>query len=330
MAHTELDLRERRTIEDMLNANVPVNEIAVAIGRHRSTVYREIKRNHFEDDELPYLNGYYGVTAQKYASDRRARRRKLIRLVDLRAHVVAQLKIGWTPEQIAGRLGYDGQPVRVSHETIYAYVYSAEGQSEQLARHLPSRRKKRQPRYARRPRGQVFPPDRSIHERPDYVKSREAFGDWEGDLMIFERSQGTMNVASLVERKTRFAVLFRNNDRSSTHFINKLMDVMEPLPQPARKSITFDRGFEFRAWRKLKAGIGTDSWFCDPQAPWQKGSVENLNKRARRYLPRDTQLAALSTRNMKAICDRLNGTPRKCLGWRTPTEAFREEMMKLR
>lgn len=171
----------------------------------------------------------------------------MARLEDLRAHVIAQLKIGWTPEQIAGRLGYDGQPVRVSHETIYAYVYSPEGQSEQLARHLPSRRKKRQPRYARHTRGQVFPPDRSIHERPDYVKTRETFGEWEGDLMIFERSQGTMNVASLVERRTRFSVLFRNNDRSSTHFVNKLMDVMEPLPQPARKSITFDRGFEFRA-----------------------------------------------------------------------------------
>ncbi|WP_150121074.1 IS30 family transposase, partial [Sulfitobacter sp. HI0076] len=170
----------------------------------------------------------------------------------------------------------------------------------------------------------------SIHERPEHVKTREAFGDWEGDLMIFERANGKMNVASLVERKTRFAVLFRNNDRSSTHFMRKLMDVMEPLPQPARKSITFDRGFEFREWRKLKSGIGTDSWFCDPQAPWQKGSVENLNKRARRYLPRDTQLAALSNRNMKAICDRLNGTPRKCLGWRTPTEAFREELRKLR
>ena len=330
MAHTELDLRERRAIEDMLNAKVPVSEIAAEIGRHRSTVYREIKRNGFEDDELPELNGYYGMVAQREASKRRARKRKLIRLEDLRAHVIAQLKIGWTPEQIAGRLGYDSQPVRVSHETIYAYVYSAEGQSEQLARHLPSRRKKRRPRYARRPRGQVFPPDRSIHERPDYVKTRETFGEWEGDLMIFERSQGTMNVASLVERKTRFAVLFRNNDRSSTHFINKLMDVMEPLPQQARRSITFDRGFEFRAWRKLKSGIGTESWFCDPQAPWQKGSVENLNKRARRYLPRDTHLAALSNRNMKAICDRLNGTPRKCLGWRTPTEAFREEIMKLR
>ncbi|WP_299657952.1 IS30 family transposase [uncultured Tateyamaria sp.] len=330
MAHAELDLRERRAIEDMLNAKVPVSKIAAEIGRHRSTVYREIKRNHFEDSELPYLSGYYGVSAQRTADARRARRRKLIRLEDLRAHVIDRLKTGWTPEQIAGRLGYDGQPIRVSHETIYAYVYSREGQSEQLARHLPSRRKKRQPCYSRRPRGQVFPPDRSIHQRPEHVKTRETFGEWEGDLMIFERSQGNMNVASLVERKTRYAVLFRNNDRSSTHLMNKLMDVMEPLPQPARRSITFDWGFEFRAWRKLKSGIGTESWFCDPQAPWQKGSVENLNKRARRYLPRDTQLAALSNRYMKAICDRLNGTPRKCLRWRTPKEAFREEMMKLR
>ena len=178
MAHTELDLRERRAIEDMLNAKMPVSKIATEIGRHRSTVYREIKRTYFIDDELPYLSGYYGMNAQRYASDRRARRRKLIRLEDLRSHVIAQLKIGWTPEQIVGRLGYDDQLVRVSHKTIYAYIYSIEGQSEHLARHLPSRRKKRQPRYARRRRGQVFPPDRSIHERPDYVKTRETFGDW--------------------------------------------------------------------------------------------------------------------------------------------------------
>ena len=330
MAHTELDLRERRAIEDMQNAKVPVGRIAAEIGRHRSTIYREIRRNGFTDDELPYLSGYFGVTAQRSAEARRARRRKLVRLEDLRDTVILQLKEGWSPEQIAGRLEFEGRPVRVSHETIYAYVYGLDGQSGELARYLPSRRKKRRPRYARRPRGQVFPPDRSIHERPGHVTSRETFGDWEGDLMIFERAQGKMNVASLVERKTRFAVLFRNNDRSSTHVMRKLMDVMEPLPQPARRSITFDRGLEFREWRKLKSGIGTDAWFCDPQAPWQKGSVENMNKRARRYLPRDTPVAALSNRSMKAICDRLNGTPRKCLGWRTPFEAFREEMTKLR
>jgi len=330
MVHTELDLSERRVIEDMLNAKMPVSKIATELGRHRSTVYRDIQRNGFVDEELPQLNGYYGVTAQNSALRRRARRRKLVRLEHLRTSVIAQLKEGWSPEQIAGRLQFEGQPVRVSHETIYAYVYSPDGQSDELARHLPHRRKKRQPRRRRTPRGLVFPPDRSIHERPDYVKTRETFGEWEGDLMIFERAQGKMNVASLVERKTRFAVLFRNNDRSTTYLMNRLMDVMEPLPQPARKSITFDRGIEFRNWRKLKPGIGTEAWFCDPQSPWQKGAVENLNKRARRYLPRDAPVAALSNRDMKSICDRLNATPRKCLGWRTPTEAFRDELMKLR
>ena len=203
MTHTELGLRERRTIEDRLNAMMSVDRIAAEIGRHRLTVFREIKRNRYVDDELPKLNGYYGMTAQKSDVERRGRRRKLVRFVDLRTTVIEQLKAGWSPEQIAGRLRFDGQPVRVSHETIYAYVYGPYGQSEALARHLPHRRKKRQPRRRRTPRGLVFPPDRSIHERPDYVKTRETFGEWEGDLMIFERAQGKTNVASLVERKTR-------------------------------------------------------------------------------------------------------------------------------
>ena len=206
MAHTELDLRERRTIEDMLHAKMSVREIALGIGRHCSTVYRDIKRNGYTDTELPELNGYYGVVAQETATARRARRRKLVRLDDLRKAVIAQLKEGWSPEQIAGRLFF-------------------EGQSKELARYLPNRRKKRRPHHSSKPRGLVFPPDRSIHERPDYVKTRETFGEWEGDLMIFERAQGKANVASLVERKTRFAVLFRNNDRSTTHLMNKLMSL---------------------------------------------------------------------------------------------------------
>jgi IS30 family transposase len=145
---------------------------------------------------LPKLNGYYGMNAQRSAMTRRARRRKLVRFVDLRKHVITQLVAGWSPEQIAGRLQYDGQPLRVSHETIYAYVYGPDGQAQELARHLPHRRKKRQPRRRRTPRGLVFPPDRSIHERPDYVKMRETFGEWEGDLTIFERTQGKTNVTT--------------------------------------------------------------------------------------------------------------------------------------
>ena len=135
-----------------------VDRIAAEIGRHRSTVFREIKRKRYVDDELPKLNGYYGMTAQRSAVGRRARRRKLVRFVDLRKHVITQLEAGWSPEQIAGRLQYDGQPIGVSHETIYAYVYGPGGQSEELARDLPHRRKKRQPRRRRTPRGLVFPP----------------------------------------------------------------------------------------------------------------------------------------------------------------------------
>jgi IS30 family transposase len=138
MAHRELNLRERRVIEDMLNAKAPVREIASEIGRHVSTVYREMQRNSYSDDQNPYLNGYYGVAAQDKASHRRARRRKLVRLVRLRKAVIQQLKEGWSPEQIAGRLQFEGQRVRVSHETIYAYVYGPDGQSAELARCLTS------------------------------------------------------------------------------------------------------------------------------------------------------------------------------------------------
>nr|WP_254436022.1 helix-turn-helix domain-containing protein [Ruegeria arenilitoris] len=115
MTRTELDLRERRAIEDMLNAKLPVSKIATEIGRHRSSVYREIKRNKFSDEELPHLNGYYGVNAHRCAVLRRARRRKLVQLPELRDAVISRLNEGWSPEQIAERLRFEGQSVTVSH-----------------------------------------------------------------------------------------------------------------------------------------------------------------------------------------------------------------------
>ncbi len=129
--------------------------------------------------------------------------------------------------------------------------------------------------------------------------------------MIFQREHGPANVTSPVVRRTRYAVLFKNNDRRSKPLMNRLIDLFLPLPAPARKSMTFDRGLEFVSWRELPTGMGTDTWFCDPQAPWQEGAVENLNRRPRRYLPADTPVAAISNRSMMAICDRLNATPRK-------------------
>ena len=136
MTHTELSLRERRVIEDMLNAKIPVCKIASEIGRHRATVYREIRRNRNVDDELPKLNGYYGMNAQRSATNRRRRCCKLVRFVDLRLHVIKQLAQGWSPEQIAGRLRYDGQSLCVSHETILNRLGFTGGQnSRRIARY---------------------------------------------------------------------------------------------------------------------------------------------------------------------------------------------------
>lgn len=109
--------------------------------------------------------------------------------------------------------------------------------------------------------------------------------------------------------------------------MGRLIELLSPLPQPARRSFTFDRGPEFVSWREFEAGMGAKAWFCDPQAPLQKGTVENTNRRVRRYLPADTVLLTVADRSMRSICDRLNATPRKCLGWRTPAEVFHQKLL---
>ena len=109
-----------------------------------------------------------------------------------------------------------------------------------------------------------------------------------------------------------------------------LIKGLSVLPADARQSITFDRGTEFSAWQCLKDGMGTDSWFCDPQAPWQKGTVENTNNRLRRHLPRSMDPTALTGENLRVICRKLNSTPRKCLGFRTPAEMFESKLLEIR
>ncbi|MFC7291395.1 IS30 family transposase [Hirschia litorea] len=329
MTHSELSISERRELASLKHRHIPISQIANRLGRHRSTIYREIDRNSFQDKDMPDYDGYHCVLAHAKAQDRRKKQRKLIQIPKLLVAVIEQLKTGWTPEQIAGRLKHENAPHQVSHETIYAYVYSDEGHALSLAQYLPMRRKKRRPRYSRRSKNYIFPLERSIKQRPPSIQSRVDFGDWEGDLMIFQKILGQTNIAAIVERKTRYAVLLKNDDRKSKPLMKKLVNVFSHLPFKARKSITFDRGFEFVAWRYLEAEMDTQSWFCDPSAPWQKGSVENFNKRARRYLPRDLDLHALPYSSLREINQKMNDTPRKCLGYRTPQEVFREELMKL-
>jgi IS30 family transposase len=125
-----------------------------------------------------------------------------------------------------------------------------------------------------------------------------------------------------VERKSRYTVLIKNPSRHSRPIMDKIIRAFSPLPAFARQSFTFDRGTEFAGFRALEEGIGACSWFCDPSAPWQKGTVENTNKRIRRFLPGTTDLAVVSQRDLLHLTRHVNDQPRKCLGYRTPTEVF--------
>ncbi|MDR6433522.1 IS30 family transposase [Brucella pseudogrignonensis] len=320
--YSHIDLDERRRIARWRTAKLSVDVIAERLGRHRSTIFRELKRNQFTDDEIEDLNGYYCTIADQKCRERRSKQRKLIRYDHLRQSVIQHISDGWSPQQIAGRMRLERHPISVSHETIYQFVYSTDGRQEGLWKYLPERRAKRRPRHARRHHGRRFPPELSILHRPDIVARRKQFGHWECDLIQFRKRFGKANVTSLVERVSRFTVLLRNNDRQSRPVMDGVIRVLQLLPQTARRSITFDRGTEFTEWSYLQNGIGSQTWFCDPNSPWQKGAIENINKRIRRYLPSNTDLTQVSQAQLTALAHDLNATPRKCLGFKTPAEAF--------
>jgi IS30 family transposase len=281
MPYRHLGLDERRRLFRLLSAAVPIPAIARELGRHRSTIYREINRNLFRD--LKAYWGYYPITAEDSARRRRQRHRKLVRNEHLRRHVVDKLACCWSPEQIAGRLKLAGDTARLSHETIYQFVYSPEGRALELHRHLLRARRRRRPRFARKPRGAKIPSARTIAQRPTEVGLRQEIGHWEADLLIFSRANGRSNLTTLLERRSRLVRLVPNQDRRSAGVIGRIGNTLGRLPKAARRTITFDRGSEFLAYGDLTSAHGIEAYFCDPHAPWQKGSVENTNGRLRRY-----------------------------------------------
>lgn len=329
-AYRQLAPNERRTIFRLLNAKVPVAEIAQQLGRHRSTIHREVSRNHFRE-QREYA-GYFPLTAQECARQRRQRLSKLHRQEILRCYVIDKLERCWSPEQIAGRLRLDSESGgTVCHETIYRFVYGPEGRAADLYRHLPKARRQRRPRYGRKPRASFVPAARSVAQRPPEVDDRQTFGHWEADLLIFRRDHGKANLTSMIERQTRFTVLLPNPDRQSKALVERIGQAWQGLPEGSCRTVTvtFDRGTEFAAYTRLTKALGTEAYFCDPHSPWQKGAVENANGRIRRFLPGERNLAELDENELRQISATLNATPRRCLGYRTPQEAFQDQLDNL-
>jgi transposase, IS30 family len=319
--YTHFTEEDRENLYIWKQKGVAVKEIAMRLGKHKSSVYKELSRN--SNRKI----GYLPDRAHEQTLKRRAERiKKLDKYPKLKSHVIAKLKYGWSPEMISGRAKYDGLPFIASSETIYQFVYSDEGNKLGLFNYLRMKRAKRGKLQGRKPRGVIL--NRvSIHDRPAAVSNRQEFGHYEGDLVINATSM-SCNVSVVLERKTRFIRLNKNESKKSTSVMQKIFNTMAPLPSVARKSITFDNGKEFAKHSVLRV-MKTETYFCDAYASWQKGGVENVNRILRWFLPKSTPLKDLTEDQLNQIETKINNLPRKCLGFRSAAEAYGAEIVAL-
>jgi len=244
---------------------------------------------------------------------------KLARQPDLRNRVGKRLAMGHSPEQIAGRLALEHGRVIISHESIYRFIYHRAAQKDCWHRLLPRRKRRRGHRPGRSP-ASLIKQRRSITERPAEVEGRGTPGHWEADFMLFARcGQGLL---VLHERQTRFNMVHQPLDRKAVRTARTIGRQLGKLPQAMRKTVSFDNGNEFAEHHRLHQTLGVQTFFCDPHSPWQKGGVENSIGRLRRLLPRKTDLKLITAADLKRHVQRLNDTPRKCLDFKTPAEAF--------
>jgi IS30 family transposase len=297
------------------------------LGRHASTISRELRRGRGVD-------GHYSPEASRRCHDiRRLRNRRPRRLVEGSAlHIWVRGKLEhlrWSPEQIAGRLRAmhpDDPDRRVSHKTIYAAIYAQPrgGLKAAMIEALRQRKPTRGRRRTTLAGSSMVPETLRIIHRPEEIEARIVPGHWEGDLIkgAFNRS----SVGTLVERKTRFVVLCKMNGNGAEAALDSFTRQMKRLPAMMRKSMTYDRGSEMACHPELARRLKIDIWFCDPHAPWQRGSNENTNGLLRQYMPKGTDLSGASQTWLNDIAWLLNGRPRKTLGWKTPAEAMAEEI----
>jgi len=293
------------------------SEIAALLGRHRSTILREMRRN-----VSPHADCYTDESAQIWADRRRAQASRRGRLRDerIRSYVDEKLKADWSPELIAGRIRLDLPGRSVSHETIYQYIYHLEPpKREEYIHYLRRSHRHRRKRGTGSGRKSRIPNRISIDDRPRAVAPRKQMGHWEGDSMVSSRN--TTVLYSLVERKTRLVRLVRIRGRDGKRTAKAIVRKLRSLPASARRTLTMDNGIEHVGHEQVRSVLGTKCYFCDPYAAWQRGTNENRNGLIRHYFPKGTDFARLTQAEIERVESAINNRPMKCLGYRTPLEA---------
>ena len=321
--YQHLSPEDRAAIMIASRQNHSVRAIARTLGRSASTISRELKR-------LGQDTTYdASAAAQHYRQQRlNSRRRPVLQPgTPLCGYVFDRLVYRfWSPEQIAARLRRmpeSKRPGLVSHETIYATIY-AQPRGELKKALIEALRRAKPRRGTRRTtaaKARSFVPEElRIQHRPEEIEHRMIPGHWEGDLIkgAFNRSC----VGVLVERHSRYVILCKMDDGIAESALEGFTRQMKKMPAFMRKSLTYDRGSEMACFRELSERLKIDLWFCDPHAPWQRGSNENTNGLLRQFLPKGTDLSTLSQTRLNDIARLMNGRPRLALDAQTPDEVM--------
>lgn len=308
--YTQLTREERYQIYALKTAGHNQAEIAKIIGRHKSTVSRELTRNRG-------LRGYRPKQANSFAENRRHEKSTSRISSENWGRVELLLREDWSPEQISDWLRRE-EDIHISHEWIYQYILRDKHKGGDLYRHLRCQ-KPRKKRYGASDRRGQLKERVSIDERPDVVKERSRIGDWEADTVIGK--QGGAVLVTLVERKTRLSVIGKAPDRTAKEVTAVILKGLLPLA-PQVQTLTYDNGKEFAQHQKIAKELDACGYFAHPYHSWERGLNENTNGLIRQYFPKGKDLSDITDAEIQAVMDKLNNRPRKCLGFKTPNQVF--------
>lgn len=313
MAYHQLTSEERYMIAALRQQSRPVPEIAEELGRDRSTIYREVKRN-----RTPHDGAYRPSMAVEMTNGRRSRSRRNARYGPADYAVIEErLREEWSPEQIVGRHRREGLPV-MSHETIYLYIWAERERGGTLWRCLRGAQKQRRKRYGRNDSRGRLAGKTMIGERPAVVERRSRFGDWELDTV---HGRGKACVVTAVERKSGLVRIGKLARATAQSTARRTVGILEKEPHPVR-TLTADNGTEFHAYKQIERQLGTRFYFATPHHAWERGTNENTNGLLRQYLPKRSNLAALTQKQCARLARKLNHRPRLRLDFQTPHEVY--------
>jgi IS30 family transposase len=312
MSYSQITMVQRYQIEALIKEGLSKSCIATNLNVHRSTIYREIQRNSID-------GCYKAEYAQIQTRIRYQKKVKNLRFTKQhKKYILKHLKLGWSPEQISGRMKIDGL-LQLSHETIYRFIYKRIKHGDKLNQYLRHKHRKYKSRKGIYEYRGKIPKAKSIHLRSQAVETKERIGDFEADTIIGKNHKEA--IVTLVDRHSKFTLMQKVNSKEAFDVSRAILQLLQPLKNIV-KTITSDNGKEFAYHQEIERKLGVDFYFAEPYKSWQRGLNEHTNGLIREYIPKKSKFIDYSHKQITSIQEILNHRPRKVLGYKTPYEVF--------